>query len=70
MVLPLSLALHASRISYRLKILMAGSIVLVAVRAYEATIWTRDAEYAGLVGVRHNEAGNAALASHIPLIDQ
>jgi len=46
------LALLAARISLERKLPMAGSVILATARAYEATVWTQDADFKGLPGVQ------------------
>lgn len=47
-----ALALHAATLSVDLKIPMAGSIMLATAREYDAFLWTQDADFEGLDGVR------------------
>lgn len=46
------LAVSAARISFDLKIPMADSIILATARAFDATLWTQDADFADLPGVK------------------
>jgi len=57
-VVPLdaSLALGAARISRDLKLPLADSVILATARTYDAVIWTQDAHFQGLEGVRYTEA--------------
>jgi predicted nucleic acid-binding protein len=48
-----SLALSAAKISLELKIPMADSLILATARAYEATLWTQDADFEGISGVQY-----------------
>lgn len=48
-----SAALGAARISLDLKLPMADSIMLAVARAYEALLWTQDADFADLAEVRY-----------------
>lgn len=50
-----SIALQAAKISTELKMAMADSIILATARAYEATLWTQDADFAGVDGVEYVE---------------
>lgn len=50
-----SIALQAAKISTELKMAMADSIILATARAYEATLWTQDADFAGIDGVKYVE---------------
>jgi predicted nucleic acid-binding protein len=47
------IALEAARTSVALGIPMADSIVLATARAFAATLWTQDADFAGLEGVKY-----------------
>lgn len=46
------LALHAAKLSFELKIPMADSIMLATARDYDAILWTQDADFEGIEGVR------------------
>ena len=46
-----SLALHAAKLSAEHKIAIADSIILATARAYEATLWTQEADFDGIQGV-------------------
>ena len=46
------LALRAALISAQEKLPMADSIILATARSYEATLWTQDADFEGIEGVR------------------
>jgi predicted nucleic acid-binding protein len=48
-----SIALQAAKISTELKVAMADSIILATARAYNATLWTQDADFAGIDGVEY-----------------
>lgn len=47
-----TLALAAAHVSADLKLPMADSIMLSTARAFEATLWTQDADFDGLDGVQ------------------
>jgi toxin FitB len=49
------IALDAAQISIRYKLAMADSIILATARAYEATLWTQDAHFKDIEGVRYVE---------------
>ena len=51
--LTVSIALQAAKISTELKMAMADSIILATARAYEATLWTQDADFVGIAGVKY-----------------
>ncbi len=46
------MALSAARISLDLRIPMADSIMLATARAWNATLWSQDADFAKIPGVR------------------
>ena len=46
-------ALTAARLAVSLKMPMADSIMLATARAWEATLWTQDADFDGVPGVRY-----------------
>lgn len=48
-----SLALNAAQTSVELGLPMADSIMLATARAYGATFWTQDADFANIEGVRY-----------------
>jgi predicted nucleic acid-binding protein len=48
-----SLALNAAQMSVELGLPMADSIMLATARAYGATLWTQDADFANIEGVRY-----------------
>ena len=48
-----SLALNAAQMSVELGLPMADSIMLATARAYGATLWTQDADFASIEGVRY-----------------
>jgi predicted nucleic acid-binding protein len=48
-----SLALNAARVSLDTKLPMTDSVVLATARAHGATLWTQDADFATLPGVRY-----------------
>lgn len=50
-----SLALVAAELSYELKLPMADSIILATARANGATLWTQDAHFKGMEGVKYIE---------------
>jgi predicted nucleic acid-binding protein len=47
------LALSAAAISTDLRLPMADSIILATARAYGATLWTQDADFENIEGVRY-----------------
>jgi len=49
---PSPVALSAARISLDLRIPMADSIMLATARAWDATLWSQDADFAKIQGVR------------------
>ena len=46
------IALGAAKLSVELKIAMADSLVLATAHAYKATLWTQDADFEGVEGVK------------------
>jgi predicted nucleic acid-binding protein len=48
-----SIALQAAKLSTELKIAMADAIILATARAYDATLWTQDADFEGVDGVEY-----------------
>jgi predicted nucleic acid-binding protein len=52
-----SLALNAAQTSVKLGLPMADSIMLATARAYGATLWTQDADFANIEGVRYIRKG-------------
>jgi len=51
------LALDAARLSLDHKLPMADSIILATARAFGAELWTQDADFKDLPGVRYRRAG-------------
>jgi predicted nucleic acid-binding protein len=51
--LDLPLALSAAKLSAELKLPMADSIILAAARSHQAILWTQNADFSGLDGVRY-----------------
>ena len=47
------LAVEAARLGLRLGLPMADSLVLATARAHGATLWTQDADFDGVEGVRY-----------------
>ncbi len=47
------LALAAARLSLDTRMPMADSVVLATARFHDATLWTQDADFEGLPGVRY-----------------
>ena len=50
-----NLALVAAELSFESKLPMADSIILATARAYTATLWTQDAHFKDIDGVRYIE---------------
>jgi predicted nucleic acid-binding protein len=48
-------AINAANISSQFKISMVDSIILATTRAYDATLWTQDADFKGIEGVQYVE---------------
>ena len=47
------IAVNAAHVSSEFKIAMADSIILATTRAYNATLWTQDADFDGIDGVQY-----------------
>jgi len=47
------IAVNAALISSEIKIAMADSIILATTRAYDAILWTQDADFEGVDGVQY-----------------
>ncbi|MGB9594527.1 MAG: type II toxin-antitoxin system VapC family toxin [Anaerolineae bacterium] len=47
------IALEAARLSVEMNLPMADSVMLAAARAHGAELWTEDAHFAGIQGVRY-----------------
>ena len=59
-VVPLNgmLAVDAARLSNQLALPMADSIILATASTYGATLWTQDADFAGIAGVKYIAKNN------------
>lgn len=51
-VLDAALVIVAAKLSFDLKLPMADSVMLATARQFKATLWTQDADFEGLPGVR------------------
>ena len=51
--LTIEIALNAARIGVALKIPLADSVVLATARKHQAVLWTQDADFDGVDGVRY-----------------
>jgi len=49
------IAIDAARISLELKLAMADSIIFATAHEYDATLWTQDAHFKGMEGVKYIE---------------
>jgi len=60
-VVPLdeALAMLAAKLSHDHRLPMADSIILATARQFDATLWTQDADFDGLPGVRYQASGSA-----------
>ncbi len=47
------MALAAAKLGHTLKLPLADSVILATARQYHATLWTQDADFKGLEGVRY-----------------
>ena len=48
-----SIALHAAKLSTELKLAMADSMILATARAHNADLWTQDADFERIDGVKY-----------------
>lgn len=48
-----NLAIQAAKLSCDIKMPMADAIILTTARYYQATVWTQDDDFAGIVGVQY-----------------
>jgi len=48
-----SVAMAAARLSVELKLPMAASLILATARAYDAVLWTEDADFDGMAAVKY-----------------
>ena len=48
-----SVALSAAKVSLDMKLPLADSVILATARAYDAVIWTQDADFAKIKGVKY-----------------
>jgi predicted nucleic acid-binding protein len=53
-----SLALMSARTGLATGLSLADSVILATARAHEATLWTQDADFEGMEGVRYFERGS------------
>jgi predicted nucleic acid-binding protein len=51
--LDVPIALAAAKTSLDLRLPLADSVILATARAHDATLWTQDADFEGLEGVRY-----------------
>ena len=51
--LDVSIATRAAKLGLEHKLPLADSVMLATARAYEAVLWTQDADFEGLQGVRY-----------------
>lgn len=54
-----TLALAAARLSLDLRLPMADAIMLATARAWDATLWTQDSDFAAVAGVQYVAKPNA-----------
>lgn len=52
-----TLALNAARLSVDHRLPLADSIILATARAFDATLWTQDADFENVPGVRYRARG-------------
>jgi predicted nucleic acid-binding protein len=46
-------ALEAARLGVELRLPLTDSVILASARVHEATVWTQDADFEGIEGVRY-----------------
>lgn len=51
-----AIALSAARISVEKRLPMADSVILATARAHDAVLWSQDADFEGMAGVRYVSA--------------
>ncbi len=51
-VLDAGLSIISAKLSFDLKLPMADSVILATARHFKAVLWTQDADFEGLPGVR------------------
>jgi predicted nucleic acid-binding protein len=51
--LDVRVALAAARVSFDAHLPLADSVILATARLHDATVWTQDADFQGLAGVRY-----------------
>ncbi len=54
-VMDATLALEAAKLGLRLKMPLADSVILATAYMYNATVWTQDADFKGIKGVKYCE---------------
>ena len=50
------LAVRAAQVSGQMRLPMADAIILATARAHDAVVWTQDAHFEGIEGVRYTSA--------------
>ena len=51
--LTINIAINASKLSLKLNLLMADSIIMATARAYECVVWTQDSDFRNIKGVNY-----------------
>ena len=51
------IAIEAAIISHEMKLPMADSLILAIARSYDATLWTQDAHFENIPGVKYRKKG-------------
>jgi predicted nucleic acid-binding protein len=49
------IAINAARLSLKHRLPLADSVILATAREYEATLWTQDAHFEGIAGVKYKK---------------
>lgn len=55
-----TLALHSAKLGVQLKLPLADSVLYATAQLFGATLWTQDAHFEGLAGVRYTPKQPAA----------
>jgi predicted nucleic acid-binding protein len=55
-----TLAIDAARLSLGTGLAMADAIILATARAFDATLWTQDAHFADIEGVKYSAKGSGS----------
>lgn len=59
-----TIALNAARLGVNYNLPLADSVILTTARRYEALIWTQDADFKGIEGVKYKKKSNYEETHH------